>query len=384
MTKELRDREKPALPGLGGDKTTKDLNPDATPSNLAVKLGSKNKRDFVRINLDELSALRLADVKLFSCSSSSVLQITILKAQELQPVKGGIPPSPLVMMAIKKENSKDHEKKIDVKKPHVCSKIIQKSSFPIWNESLDMKIDSISAEVKSILLVELRDKTPKGDFLGCFEIVLNNMADNIQREEWFTLQRKKKKDKVSGQLLIRTQIRPEKKVEEAIILKNEKLPAIPSFIYNSYWNAHCVKQLSVSNCGITSIPEAIHLLNSLELIVLDHNQISTVPKSLGRIYTLKCIDLSHNRISELPDELANLKNLQLLSIVDNLFDAKILPGCLPELDIWCEVEGKLEAWEPLMENERLRRATSETEEHGDAAVLAEKEMEIQRLLAGIK
>ena len=55
------------------------------------------------------------------------------------------------------------------------------------------KVDSISAEVKSILLVEIWDKGPKGEFLGCFEIVINNIADNIQREEWFTLQRKKKK-----------------------------------------------------------------------------------------------------------------------------------------------------------------------------------------------
>lgn len=59
------------------------------------------------------------------------------------------------------------------------------------------------------LVVEVRDKQPKGDFLGYVEINLNNIADLVQREEWFELKRRKPKDKISGSILLRTRIVPE-------------------------------------------------------------------------------------------------------------------------------------------------------------------------------
>ena len=67
----------------------------------------------------------------------------------------------------------------------------------------------MKGESQRYLVVEIRDKGPKGDLLGFVEINLNNIADLIQREEWFDLQKKKKKDKVTGEILIRTRIRPE-------------------------------------------------------------------------------------------------------------------------------------------------------------------------------
>jgi hypothetical protein len=177
----------------------------------------------------------------------------------------------------------------------------------------------------------------------------------------------------------------QRKVEEAIIIKNEDFPTIPSFIYSSFWNAHCVKQLSISHCNITSIPEGICALISLELMILDNNRLTSLPKSLGRIYALKCLDVSNNRLANLPEELSNLKNLQLLNISNNLFEANKVPNCIHELEIWSEIEGKLEGWDDIIMNERLRRATlmDDEEKKCDADVLAEKEKEIQRLLANM-
>ena len=70
-------------------------------------------------------------------------------------------------------------------------------------------MDQVKGDSQRFLVVEVRDKSPKGESLGFIELNLNNIADLVQREEWFTLQRRKKKDKVSGEILLRTKIRPE-------------------------------------------------------------------------------------------------------------------------------------------------------------------------------
>ena len=82
------------------------------------------------------------------------------------------------------------------------------------------KLDQVKGESQRFLVVELRDKGPKGDFLGFVEINLNNIADIIQREEWFELQKKKKKDKVTGEILLRTCIRPEVRQSRYAPLEN--------------------------------------------------------------------------------------------------------------------------------------------------------------------
>lgn len=74
-------------------------------------------------------------------------------------------------------------------------------------------LDQVKGESQRYLVLEVRDKGPKGEFLGYFELNLNNIADLVQREEWFTLQKRKKKDKVSGEVLLRTRIRPEVRIK---------------------------------------------------------------------------------------------------------------------------------------------------------------------------
>ena len=70
-------------------------------------------------------------------------------------------------------------------------------------------LDQVKGDSLRFLVLEIRDKSPKGEFLGYIEVNLNNIADLVQREEWFTLQKRKKKDKVTGEILLRTKIRPE-------------------------------------------------------------------------------------------------------------------------------------------------------------------------------
>jgi Leucine-rich repeat (LRR) protein len=232
--------------------------------------------------------------------------------------------------------------------------------------------------------VEVHDKSPKGDFLGFVEINLNNIADLVQREEWFELQKRKKKDKVTGEILLRTKIRPERKVEETIILRGESFPTIPSFIYNSFWNQHCVRQVSITQCGISSIPDGISALGSLEMLQVSGNSISSVPKTLGRIFTLKFLDISDNKISDLPQELANLKNLQFLHLNGNKWAEDVVPVPIVDLDLWCDIVGKPITWDGLIEEQlRIRESQEESGSVMDQAALA-KEKEIQRLLENMK
>lgn len=68
----------------------------------------------------------------------------------------------------------------------------------------------MKGESKRWLLIEIHDRLPKGDCLGCIELNLNNYADMVMRDEWVTLQsRKGKKDKVTGEIRLRTRVVPE-------------------------------------------------------------------------------------------------------------------------------------------------------------------------------
>merc|ERR1712100_31410 len=369
----LRRSQNPAKPLLGESIDRS--------SSLRERLRAKktNKKDFVPINLETMSAIAVADIKRFSLSSTAIVDIEVVKAKNLHPIKN-TPPSPMCLLAIRKDTNKDHLKKIEIKKQHETTSVMPKNSSPAWNERKELHLDQVKGDSLRFLVLEIRDKSPKGEFLGYIEVNLNNIADLVQREEWFTLQKRKKKDKVTGEILLRTKIRPERTVEKAVAIRGENFPTIPSFIYNSFWNQHCVRQLSITNCGITSIPEGISALGSLDMLQLSDNCIVTIPKTLGRIFTLKCLDLSGNRISKLPNELSNLKNLQTFNISNNKFADDYVPPCAVDLDLWCDIIGKPVTWDQLIEEELHKRENNEGSTDQDDFVMNEKEKEIQRLL----
>lgn len=174
-------------------------------------------------------------------------------------------------------------------------------------------------------------------------------------------------------------------MEPAIVIRNESFPTIPSFVYNSFWNQHCVRQVSITYCQITSIPDTFYMLASLELLHLHHNSITTIPKTLGRIFTLKDLDLSHNKISTLPSELSNLKNLQVFNIEENKWSDTELPPPIVDLDLICDIKGKPPMWDQLIEEElRKRQSSVATTGETDEKLMDEKEKEIQRLLLSMK
>jgi len=135
-------------------------------------------------------------------------------------------------------------------------------------------------------------------------------------------------------------------------LRRERFPAIPSFVYNAFWSEHCLQQVSITHCTITSIPDGFQKLRSLKALVLHSNQIASVPASLATIFSLKLLDLHNNKLKTLPSELSRLKNLRELNIAENPFEPEPLPDCLGRLSKRGDINiiGILECWEdPIRE-----------------------------------
>ncbi|MFX1399154.1 MAG: hypothetical protein ACFFAS_19185, partial [Promethearchaeota archaeon] len=73
----------------------------------------------------------------------------------------------------------------------------------------------------------------------------------------------------------------------------------------------------LSNNKLTSLPESITKLASLQRLNLRRNQLSTLPESIGNLTSLTSLLLSANKLTSLPESIGNLSSLQKLSIWDN-------------------------------------------------------------------
>ena len=51
---------------------------------------------------------------------------------------GKSPPNPVALLAIRKDTSKDHEKKIEVKKDHVATEMKTKTANPSWDTEFSL------------------------------------------------------------------------------------------------------------------------------------------------------------------------------------------------------------------------------------------------------
>ena len=58
-------------------------------------------------------------------------------------------------------------------------------------------------------------------------------------------------------------------------------------------------------------------LTNLQLLKLDHNQLTALPVGLGSLVHLEEFDASHNLLSNLPLSLGDMKALQTVAITHN-------------------------------------------------------------------
>ncbi|MBD3195582.1 MAG: hypothetical protein GF317_11030 [Candidatus Lokiarchaeota archaeon] len=78
-----------------------------------------------------------------------------------------------------------------------------------------------------------------------------------------------------------------------------------------------VTGLGLFYCEISSLPESIGNLTSLEILDLDLNQLSTLPEAIRQLSSLKYLSLDDNVFSTFPEFICDLKSLENFGILNN-------------------------------------------------------------------
>lgn len=89
------------------------------------------------------------------------------------------------------------------------------------------------------------------------------------------------------------------------------------------------RHINLDSCGLTTIPEPIFMLDSLETLSLDNNNIRNISHLVRNLISLKRLCLDGNQLRILPVEIANLESLEVLSLERNRF--KELPSFITGL-----------------------------------------------------
>jgi len=84
-----------------------------------------------------------------------------------------------------------------------------------------------------------------------------------------------------------------------------------------------VTQLGLAKVGLTTLPEAVCELRSLQILSLWDNQIATLPEAIGNLSSLKTLRLVNNQLTSLPDAIGSLKSCDFLEVEYN--QLKTLP-----------------------------------------------------------
>ncbi|MEM7538220.1 MAG: COR domain-containing protein [Chloroflexota bacterium] len=77
------------------------------------------------------------------------------------------------------------------------------------------------------------------------------------------------------------------------------------------------RSLSLSELGLTDIPDEVFKLNHLEQLYLSSNRLSTLSDSISQLHNLRELSLSSNQLSTLPDSISQLHNLRELYLSFN-------------------------------------------------------------------
>ena len=75
-----------------------------------------------------------------------------------------------------------------------------------------------------------------------------------------------------------------------------------------------LRNLTLTDCGLTSIPEEIGQLTLLEELNLDSNRITQLPEALAQLKNLKVLRLNGNPLIQLPSFIGQLKHLEVLDL----------------------------------------------------------------------
>jgi hypothetical protein len=77
------------------------------------------------------------------------------------------------------------------------------------------------------------------------------------------------------------------------------------------------RELDLSGCRLTDVPESVRGLTSLSSLRLTRNKLVTLPEWLGELTGLMSLDVSDNKLTELPPGIGELRNLLFLDLRTN-------------------------------------------------------------------
>jgi len=75
--------------------------------------------------------------------------------------------------------------------------------------------------------------------------------------------------------------------------------------------------LNLNSNQLTSIPESIGDLSSLEDLVLNYNQLTSIPESIGDLSSLEALYLEYNQLTSIPESIGNLSSLEYSTFSGN-------------------------------------------------------------------
>lgn len=87
--------------------------------------------------------------------------------------------------------------------------------------------------------------------------------------------------------------------------------------------------LELNHNDLTIIPEEIGVFISLKELVLFYNRLTSIPDSIGNLENLEKLHLNYNRLSSLPNSIGNLRSLKELFL--NYNNLRFLPESITQL-----------------------------------------------------
>ncbi|KAG1474319.1 hypothetical protein G6F56_000424 [Rhizopus delemar] len=111
-----------------------------------------------------------------------------------------------------------------------------------------------------------------------------------------------------------------KNLKELKVYKNH----LTQFNLFSATGGHCLTELNLSNCKLSSLPENLfENTRGLKRLVLDSNTLSTLPSSIDALQKLTKLSIQNNYLETLPSEIGRLAKLRSIDVQKN--NLKSLP-----------------------------------------------------------